>query len=156
MIPSQPRAGHAPCGLSPAFAIQKYLQGVDAQAPAAGVALWGEAGPAPAGHSQFQPDIAGSRWTQPVPGGSNCPLQSWGHSQTRAASREQIQERAKHDTEDFEETVDKRNNAMDPKVRTEGEGDAASGPGAEIPLQPVERTMLEQIFTSEFCWFWVR
>ena len=38
------------------------------------------------------------------------------------------------------------NNSADTKVSEEGGGGGAPGPGAEIPLQPAERTMVEQVF----------
>ncbi|KAK4827692.1 hypothetical protein QYF61_020826 [Mycteria americana] len=38
-----------------------------------------------------------------------------------------------------------RNNSADTKVSEEGEGEGAPGAGAEIPLQPVEKTMVRQV-----------
>jgi len=37
-----------------------------------------------------------------------------------------------------------QNNAADTKVSEEGEGGGAPGAGAEIPLQPTEKTMVRQ------------
>jgi len=37
-----------------------------------------------------------------------------------------------------------RNNSADPKVSAEGGGGGAPGAGAEIPLQPMEQTMVRQ------------
>ena len=37
-----------------------------------------------------------------------------------------------------------RNNSADTKVSEEGRGGGASGTGAEIPLQPVVKTMVRQ------------
>ena len=38
-----------------------------------------------------------------------------------------------------------KNRPMNTKVREEGEGGDASGTGAEIPLWPVEKPVLEQV-----------
>jgi len=38
----------------------------------------------------------------------------------------------------------KRNNSADTKVSEEGGGEATPGSGAEIPLQPVEQTVVRQ------------
>lgn len=41
-----------------------------------------------------------------------------------------------------------RNSPTDTKVNEEGGGGGALGAGAEIPLQPVDDTPLEQVFPS--------
>lgn len=42
-------------------------------------------------------------------------------------------------------TICKKNNYTDTKVSKRGMGGSAPGDGAEIPLQPLEKTMLEQV-----------
>jgi len=44
------------------------------------------------------------------------------------------------------EGVSVKNRPMNTKVREEGEGGDASGTGAEIPLWPVEKPVLEQVY----------
>ena len=45
---------------------------------------------------------------------------------------------------DTEVRICERNNLADPKVSEEGGGGDAPGAGAEIPLQPVVKTMVRQ------------
>ena len=44
-----------------------------------------------------------------------------------------------------------RNNPVDTKVSEEGGGEGATGATAEIALQPVEETTVEQVFPCGLC-----
>ena len=52
--------------------------------------------------------------------------------------------RGKENFEDRGVRICERNNSADTKVSGEGQGGGATGAGAEIPLQPMEKTMVRQ------------
>lgn len=86
-------------------------------------------------------------WTQPDPTSHRRvrlrPWPWWGHLSDCVCKEGQ-----KHCTEGIEEKTDETN-VVNTKVRIEGGGGAAPGPGAEIPLRPLEEPAVTQVVSLQ-------
>lgn len=99
--------------------------------------------PVPASHSRFQLDEAGS---SQIPQGAAEPRPGQGHRRVCVCKEGQ-----KRCTKGGEEKTDETKNLVNSKLRTERGGGAAPGPGAEIPLQPVEEPVVTQVGIPAAC-----
>ena len=88
-------------------------------------------------------------WTQMVPAGSNRPPagHSWAPQPTWWRLRESVCKKGQNATQAVtSEGKSTRNSPADTEVREGGGRGGAPGASTEIPLQPVGRTMVEQVF----------